>query len=127
MGLERAERKSQHDLDRRLGVDLRKDFGRTKGWAMSRPVESDKFRCPTAGVHEVDERLEAALSARHRRNNRQSRHGETGWWRVGRAETGVRKNGEKANDAFASDRFARGMFVGSLLPRGRHNGTMRAT
>ena len=94
---------------------------------MARPVETDKFRFPTAGVHEADERLESALSARHRRNNRQSRHGETGWWRVGRAETGVRKNGEKANDAFASDRFARGMFVGSLLPRGRHNGTMRAT
>lgn len=90
-------------------------------------LETDKFRFPTAGVHEADERLRSALSARHRRDNRQSRHGKNGWWRLGKGQTGVRKNAEKANDAFTSDRFARGMLGGALLPRVRHNGTMRAT
>jgi len=70
-------------------------------------LETDKFRFPTAGVHEADERLRSALSARHRRDNRQSRHGKNGWWRLGKGQTGVRKNAEKANDAFTSDRFAR--------------------
>ncbi len=73
--VERAERKTHHDLARRLGIDLGEDLRRAEGRNPATEIEADEFGLPAAGVHEITERLEPALSARHRRDDGQERHG----------------------------------------------------
>lgn len=68
--VERAERETHHDLARGLRVDLRKNARLRKRRPPAGPLEADEFRVPPRRVHEIDKRLEVALSARHRRNYR---------------------------------------------------------
>lgn len=73
MRVERAERKSQHDLARRLRIDLRKHRGRAEVRLAAGPFQADEFGLPAATVHEIAKRPEAALGAGHRRDNGQQR------------------------------------------------------
>jgi hypothetical protein len=75
MRVKRPERKAHHDFASSLGVDLREDLRRAKRRLRAGHLQPDKFRFPAAGVNEIDKRFEAALSARHRRDNGEQRHG----------------------------------------------------
>lgn len=72
--VERTEGKAHHDLARRLGVDFGEYLRRAKGRNPAWEIEADEFGFPATGMHEITERLEPALSARHRRDDGEERH-----------------------------------------------------
>ena len=77
MRVERAEGVTHHDLARRLEVDLREERGRIEVRLVTIPLKPDKFGFPAGTVHEIDKGFEAALGARHWRDNSEQRHRRT--------------------------------------------------